>query len=286
MKKNLKKIICMILTLTLGLALAACGKAGNSSESNGDSAQSIVESDTKKKDIKLGCLAYTEPVLQWVKEGLEPLGYNVEVIMFDANQLPATALKDGSLDGILANHKPWMEIFNKENNCDLEMVEPYYYYSFFAIYSAKYKDLDEIPNNAQIAVPGDPTNLSRSLIILKEAGLITLNEKTGSFYTILDIKDNPKNIKLIETEIIQTARSINDVDAIISPAYYVAESGNIDPNEYLFEDTQNKDFPIGLIVRSEDINAVWAKEAITLLRSDEYRTKFDEHFQGKYTFYE
>ena len=47
-------------------------------------------------------------------------------------------------------------------------------------------------------------------------------QKTGLFYTVLDIKDNPKKIKLIETEITQTARSIQDVDAIISPAYYVA----------------------------------------------------------------
>src|SRR5699024_5833 len=99
--------------------------------------------ETEKKEIKLGCLAYTEPVLQWIKEGLEPLGYNVEINMFDGNQLTATALKDGDLDGILANHKPWIETFNKENNSDLEMVEPYYFYTFFAIYSTKHNTLDE-----------------------------------------------------------------------------------------------------------------------------------------------
>ena len=201
------------------------------------------------------------------KEGLEPYGYDVEIVMFDGNQLPATALKDGDLDGIVANHRPWILTFNEENNCDLEMVQPYYFYSFFGIYSTKHKSLEEIPQDAQIAIPGDPTNLSRSLIILEEAGLITLGEKTGQFYTVLDIKDNPKNIKLVETEITQTVRSIDDVDAVITTAYYITESGRLDPKDYLFEDPQNFDYPLGIIVRSEDLEADWAKKAMEVLRT-------------------
>ncbi|MFH0780975.1 MAG: MetQ/NlpA family ABC transporter substrate-binding protein [Pseudomonadota bacterium] len=237
------------------------------------------------KKLTLGCLAYSEPMVQWIKEGLEPLGYDVKIMMFDTNQLPATALKDGNLDGIIANHRPWVMTFNRENNCQLDMVKPYYFHSFFAIYSTKYQTLDEIPENALIAVPGDPTNMSRSLIILKEAGLISLKEKTDIFFTILDIKDNPKNISLIETEITQTARSIHDVDAIISTAYFVGEATKDNSAPILFEDPQNKDYALGLIVRTEDLDADWAKLAMNSLRSDIYRKKFQDHFQGKYTLY-
>lgn len=239
----------------------------------------------KNKKLTLGCLAYSEPMVQWAKEGLESLGYDVKVMMFDANQLPATALKDGNLDGIIANHRPWVMTFNQKNNCNLDMVKPYYFHSFFAIYSAKYKTLDEIPQNAMIAVPGDPTNMSRSLIILKEAGLITLKEKTGPFFTVLDIDDNPKKITLIETEITQTARSIRDVDAIISTAYFVGEATKDNPAPTLFIDPQNKDYALGLIVRSEDLEADWAKQAMKSLRSDKYRKKFQDYFQGKYTMF-
>ncbi|MCB2218732.1 MetQ/NlpA family ABC transporter substrate-binding protein [Desulfofustis glycolicus] len=237
------------------------------------------------KKLTLGCLAYSEPMVQWIKEGLEPLGYQVKIMMFDANQLPATALKDGNLDGIIANHRPWILTFNRENDCHLEMVKPYYFHSFFAIYSTRHKNLEDIPNKAQIAVPGDPTNMSRSLIILEEAGLITLGEKTDIFYTVLDIKDNPKDISIIETEITQTARSINDVDAIIATAYFVSEAGGIDPASFLFEDPQNKDYALGLIVRDEDLEAEWAKLAMDTLHSEPYRKKFQEHFKGKYTLY-
>jgi len=195
-------------------------------------------------------------------------------------------LKDGSIDGIIANHRPWILTFNKENNSKLEMVKPYHFYSFFAIYSIKHKKLGDIPANAQLAVPGDPTNLSRSLILLSKAGLITLGEKSGPFYTVLDIKDNPKKIKILETEITQTARSIQDTDAIVSPAFYVAATGKVDPKAYLFEDPQNKDFPLGLIVRSEDLDSPWAREAVKVLRSEKYRAKFNEQYKGKYVLFE
>lgn len=276
MNKKFSKICCMILTIILTMAMMACGKSSKETSS---------QADDKKKTLKLGCLAYSQPIIQWIKEGLEPLGYKVEIVMFDANQLPATALKDGNLDGIIANHKPWVETFNKEKNSDLKMVEPYLCYGFFGVYSSKYKTLDSLPQNAKIVVSNDPTNMSRSLLILKEAGLLTLNEKTGAFYSILDIKDNPKNIKFVETEITQTARSLADVDAAVTSAYYVSETSKVDPNSYLFEDSQNKNFPLGLIVNSKDANAEWTKDAMKVLKSAEGEKKFNDHFKGKYKFY-
>lgn len=270
MNKSFYKISTLLLAMILCLSVSSCEK----------------KPQTKGgKNLKLGCLAYSEPMLQWIKEGLKPLGYNVEIVMFDANQLPATALKDHSIDGLIANHRPWILTFNRENNCNLEMVKPYYFHSFFAIYSTKYKSLDEIPLNAKIAVPGDPTNMSRSLIILQEAGLISLKEKSDIFFTVLDIKDNPKNITITETEITQTARSIHDVDAIISTAYMVSEAGKVDPRGFLFEDSQNRDYALGLIVRDEDLDAEWTKKAMETLRSKKYRKKFQDHFKGKYTLY-
>jgi D-methionine transport system substrate-binding protein len=275
MKKNFTKLCSILLTISLSISLVACGNSAKKTNSQADS----------KKTLKLGCLAYSEPMIQWIKTGLEPLGYKVEVVMFDANQLPATALKDGNLDGIIANHKPWIETFNKQNNCDLKMVEPYLCYGFFAIYSSKYKTLDSLPQNAKIVVSNDPTNMSRSLLVLKDAGLLTLNEKTGAFYSILDIKDNPKKIKFVETEITQTARSIADVDAVVSTAFYVSESKTVDPNTYLFEDKQNINFPLGLIVSGKEANAQWAKEAMKVLKSAEGEKKFNDQYKGKYKFY-
>lgn len=259
----------MVFLLAAVFSLSACSKSA----------------DPNRKEIKLGCLAYSEPMLQWIKEGLEPMGFKVEIVMFDANQLPATALKDGSIDGIIANHKPWIDTFNAQNKSSLQMVKPYHFYSFFALYSAKYKSVAELPENAKITVMSDPTNLERCLLILRDAGIITLGPKNGPFYTIVDIKDNPKKVKLIEAEITQVARSLQDVDAVISSAFFIVSAAKADPKVFLFEDRQNKDFPLGLIVRSEDVESPWAKEAVNVLRSDKNRARFAEQYRDKYTLY-
>jgi D-methionine transport system substrate-binding protein len=164
------------------------------------------------------------------------------------------------------------------------MPKPYTYYSRTAVYSVKHKTIDAIPQNALIAVPGDPSNMDRSLLTLRDMGLLTLGEKTGNFYTILDIKDNPKNIKIIETEITQTIRSINDVDAVITGANRVKLAG-LDPNAFLYDDPTNKNYPIGLVVNAKDMDAQWVKDAMKVTQSEEFKSKFNKHFNGTYVLY-
>lgn len=281
MRKILKTTKLITLLLILTLALTAC--AGEKKETN--KGESIEGKDTQgKKEIKIGCMAITEPMIKFLGEGLEKEGYKIEPVVFDGNHLPATALKDGNVDGVILNHLPWLETFNKENNADLVMPEPYKYYSRNAVYSLKHDKLEDIPNGATIAVPGDPANLDRSLRILDELGFIKLGEKTDNFYTLVDIEENTKDIKILETEITATIRSIEDVDAIISGANSVREAG-YDHNKFLYEDPTNKDYPLGLIVGSEDENEDWVKAILEYQQTDEYKEKFDERYDQTYVLF-
>lgn len=275
MKKGWRKVIGIYLLLIFVLSVAGCG-------ANNTSGQQSAQSE--KKELKIACVATMAPIVEMFKEGMDARGYNVTIVMFDANQLPATALKDGNVDGIITNHLPWIKTFNKENNCDLQMPQPYSFYSRTAVYSAKHKTIESLPQNAQIAVPGDPANMDRSLRILKNMGLITLGEKKGNFYTILDIMDNPKNIKIIETEITQTIRSINDVDAIITFASQLKLAG-LDPNVFLYDDPNNKEYPNGLVVNGKDVEAKWVKDAMQVTQSPEFKDKFNKFYKGSFSLF-
>ena len=186
MKKNLKLIRLGLLVLSLSLLISGCGKE-----------KPVKEAESPEKaegeTIKIGCMSITEPIVNFLAEGLEEEGYKIEPVVFDGNHLPATALKEGSIDGVILNHKVWLDTFNKENGSELVMPEPYMYYFRNAMYSAKYDSLEEIPVGATIAVPGDPANLDRSLRILEELGFLKLGEKTGEFYSRVDIEDNIKD---------------------------------------------------------------------------------------------
>lgn len=232
----------------------------------------------EKKTIKIGTMSIREPIVKWLGEELEKDGYTVEPVLYDGNHLPATALNEGSVDGVILNHKPWMETFNKENDAHLMMVEPYIYYGVNALWSTKYDTVDEIPDGAKIAVPGDPTNLDRSLRLLQAAGFITLQDKPkDNFYNLLDIKENKKNIEIIETEINATIRSINDVDALIAYASDI-KNANLDHKKYVFEDPANKDFQSGLIIREEDKDKDWVKKASEAFKSETFRDKFNKYY--------
>lgn len=281
-----KRILSIILIIMVSLG-AFMGCSNKTESSNSKKAENTVDSNDsseKPKHIKIGCVPTTEQPANFIKEAIEATGNTAELLLFDGNNLPATALKDGDLDAVFANHLPWIEVFSKENNCDLQMVQPYFYYSPFRMYSTKYNSIEELPDNAKIIIPNDPANRDRSIRMLSELKLIELGEKKEDYYSLLDITNNPKNLQFTEIEITNTARSINDVDAVFSMAFIAQQTGNIDPNVYLYEDPQSITYKMGLIVKGEDVNSKWATDAMNELKTEENEKKFNDTFKGAFTF--
>lgn len=280
-----RKLICMGLTLVMVFALfAGCGsKEEASSEKAEGKEETREDADGAEEVIKIGCMSSSEPIVQIIADGMKEKGYTVEAVLFDQNNMPCMALKDGEIDGVILNHKPWLETFCKENNCELTMAEPYIYYSPFRLYSEKYDDVKDFPDKATVAAPSDAANMERSLLILKEVGLITLGDKTETFYSIVDIEENPKDIQFIEAEITTAARSIHDADAVISPAVYIFQDGSVDVEDYLYDDPASEEkYPLGLIVESGSEGEEWVKEAISCVFSEEGKKAFDAEYQGTY----
>lgn len=298
----MKKGLAVILSLMLVFALISCGgekkeethedakesteiiqnqetEVANSQKAGKENQDVVIENE--EKPIKLGTLPAVSDNATLVKEALEREGYVVELIMFDANNLPAVALKDGDLDALLGNHLPWIQTFNKENGCDLHMMEPYYYYSPFGLCSVKHKSVEELPEKAQIVIPNDPSNMERSLLLLQEMGLITLGEKKDRFYNVADIESNSKKIELIEAEMTMTARNVQDVDAVFA-AGIIAHLAGVAPENYIYLDKNAVNYPIGLVVDSKNKDAEWAKKASTGVQADDLRAKFDEINKGAY----
>lgn len=240
---------------------------------------------TTSKEIKLGTLTILQPLMNIVGAELEKKGYKVKVILFDANNMPAIATKDGDIDGFMHNHVLWIDTFNKEQKSNLEMLKPYLFYYRMALYSLKHKNLQGFPVGATIAIGNDPTNLENSLLFLQGLNLLKLGPKNDNFYTVLDITENPKNIKLRETEISTTARSITDADAVICPAIRVKVAG-IDPNSFIAEDPASKSTAVGLTIDSKNKNEKWVNDAMAILKSDHVKNLFNDQYAGALVLFE
>lgn len=278
--KKISKILVLALTISilavLSIGCSSTDEAQESSETN--------EKESNKTEFTVGCMPLNEPAVQEIANMMKEKGYDVEVKVFDGNNLPAIALKDGDIDSLILNHLPWINTFNDQNNSELVMVEPYMYASLFGFYSSKHDSIEEIPNGATIVVSNDPSNMERSLEFLQSLGLIELGEKSGEFYTVLDIEDNPKNLNLMEVETTATASSFQDADASISFSSVMRNAG-IDPESYIEQDGKHIDYPTGLVVNKGNENETWVKDIIEVVQTEEFIQAFNEIYQGAYVLF-
>ena len=295
----MKKMMSLLLSGMMVLSLAACSGSETAKESTKEEPKTEAKETAAKESeaatteakkepvtLKIGCVAATEPCVQIMKEAMEGTGYEVEVVVFDGNNLPAEALNAGDIDGLFCNSLKWMNTFNEENNADLAMAFPYYF-SYAGLYSAKWDSPEAFPDGAKVIVSNGLSNIDGGLRILQNAGLITLAEtpSENNSYSIIDIVENPKNIQITPAELTTAMSSINDVDGVVASAVIVKESGVMSPSEHMGLSTRDQMTPQGLIVSGKDENAEWVTVAKEQMEQQKWYDAFNERFDGTFILY-
>ncbi len=207
MKKS--KFITIALALTLVIALAAgCAKNGADS-----------------KTIKVGAsITPHAEILAVIKDELAKGGYTLEIVEFTDYVQPNLALEAGDLDANYFQHKPYLETFNNENSTHLVSAADVHYEPY-GIYAGKCASVEALQDGGVIAVPNDGANEARALLLLEQAGLITVAPEAGLSAKVTDITANPKNLEIKEIEAAQLARSLPDVDLAVINGNYAIQAG-------------------------------------------------------------
>ena len=140
------------------------------------------------KPLRIGVIpsvanAATEiAIAQAQKEGLE-----VKLVEFNDWVLPNIAVADGSVDANFFQHEPFLELFNQRRGADLKPIA-YGYSTTIGLFSKKLKKGDAMPEGATIAVPNDPVNTGRALLLLESIGLIKLKPGVAHQAALEDVK--------------------------------------------------------------------------------------------------
>ncbi|MDR3303359.1 MAG: MetQ/NlpA family ABC transporter substrate-binding protein [Treponema sp.] len=165
-------------------------------------------------------------LLNLVKDDLAAQGITLKVMEFSDYVAPNEALLHSQLDANFFQHAPYL---HSNANWDAKLtaafgvhVEP------MGLFSKKIADIANLADGATIAIPNDPTNGGRALLLLQANGLITLNAGAGITATRLDITDNPRGFKFTELEAAQLPRALDDVDAAVINGNY-ALAANLNP---------------------------------------------------------
>ena len=151
------------------------------------------------EDIKVGVSPGEHAeIMEEVAKVAAPKGLNIEVIEFSDYVVPNQALNDGDLNANSFQHRPYLE--NQIKDRGFELVEVGTTITTpMGVYSDKIKDLADLPEGGKVAIPNDPTNGGRALLVLQDLGVIKLADGTGLVPSPLDVTENAKNLKFLNS---------------------------------------------------------------------------------------
>ncbi|MGN1177895.1 MAG: MetQ/NlpA family ABC transporter substrate-binding protein [Candidatus Ornithospirochaeta sp.] len=243
-------------------------------------AQAAAETQSSTTKIVVG--ATPEPhaaLLSLVVDDLAAQGITLEIKEFTDYVTPNDAVEYGEIDANYFQHIPYLESFNTEHGYHLVNaggihVEP------IALYSSKYSSLSDLPNGAVIAIPNDPTNEGRALLLLQSAGLIKLRADAGLEAIPLDITENPKNFKFSEIEAATLPRVLSDVDAAIINGNYAIPAGLVATRDGLFVEGADSPYVNVIAVKEGNENNPAIKALIEALKSDEVAAFVAEKYKN------
>jgi len=218
-------------------------------------------------------------IMEVVKSVAAKNGLNIKIVEFSDYVQPNAALAGGDLDANSYQHDPYLQAQVKDRGYKLIKIADTVTYPM-GIYSKKIKSLAELQAGAKIAVPNDPTNGGRALLLLQKQGLIKLRADAGLKATPLDITDNPKKLKIVELDAAQIPRSLGDVDAAAINTNFAMEAG-LKPKQDAIAIEDPKGPYVNIIaIREADRNKPWVVKLIAAYHSPEVKQFIESKFGG------
>lgn len=206
-------------------------------------------------------------ILAQVRDELKAQGVDLQIVEFTDYVTPNLALSDGELDANYFQHLPYLQSFCEDRGLDLTSaatihVEP------MGLFSKKFAALEGLKDGALIAVPNDPTNCGRALLLLQSAGLIRLAKDSGLTATELDVEENKHDFKFRSLEAAQLPRSLDDVDAAVINGNYAIPAGFNPARDALLVEGADSPYANVIAVKAGNENNADVQALIKALQSD------------------
>lgn len=240
----------------------------------------VVSANSLGSTLKVGAtpVPHSE-ILEIVKPELAKEGIELEIVEFTDYVTPNIALNDGDLDANFFQHSPYLKKFAEERNLDIASagaihVEP------LGLFSSKHKSLAELEKGSVVAIPNDPANGGRALILLHNNGIIKLSNPQNLYSTEFDVVENPKKIKFKSLEAAQLPRVLRDVDFAIINGNYAIEA-NLNPSkDALLLEGKESPYANVIAVKTKDLNKEEVKSLVKALQSEKVADFIKEKYNG------
>ncbi|MCP8350487.1 ABC transporter substrate-binding protein [Pseudomonas sp. FBF18] len=218
-------------------------------------------------------------ILEFVKPALAAEGVDLDIKVFSDFIQPNLQLAEKNLDANYYQYRPFLDEFNATRKTDLVPVVGVHIEPFGA-YSTRIRSIAELKDGASVAIPNDPVNAGRALVLLHETGLLTLKDPSNTLATQRDIAANPRHLKIRELEGALLARAVNQVDLAFVFANYALEAG-IDTSSALIVEKGKDLYVEYLVARPDNIDDPRIQKLAKALNSPQVRDFILTRYKGQ-----
>ena len=266
---NLKKLLGVV-TLASVFALTACNEEKKP--------EATAEAPAK---IKVGVMAGPEHEVAEIaaKVAKEKYNLDVEYVLFNDYALPNTAVSKGDLDANAMQHKPYLDKDSQAKGLNNLVIVGNTFVYPLAGYSKKIKSVNELQDGAVVAVPNDPSNLARALILLEKQGLIKLKDPTNLFSTSMDIVENPKHLQIKEVDTSVAARALDDVDLAVVNNNYASQVGLNAQDHGVFVEDKDSPYVNIIVARTDNKDSKAIQDFVKAYQTPEVEQEAKKHFK-------
>jgi len=218
-------------------------------------------------------------ILEFVKPQLAKDNVELDIKVFSDYVQPNMQVADKQLDANFFQHKPYLDAFNRDRKTSLVPigavhVEP------FGGYSKKIKSLQALQTGATVAIPNDPSNSGRALLLLQKQGLIKLSDPSNVLATTVNIVENPRQLKFRELEAAMLPRALDDVDLALINTNYALEAGLVPTRDALFIEGADSPYANLVVARQDNKDAPALKKLMQALHTPAVKQFILEKYQG------
>lgn len=253
----MKRILSAAASLALVVGLAACG--GSDSPSG---APTTADADNPVT-VRVGVTDISKEYWTTFTDLAKKEGIDVKLVNFTDYQQPNPQLNQGQLELNQFQHLLFLANYNVNAKDDLTPIGSTAIYQLGLYTSKGYATPDDIPDGGQIAIPNDPTNQARALLVLQSAGLIKLTGGGNALSTPAEIDKDASRVSIVAVDANQTAAQLPNLDGAVINNNFAADA-NIDPTTAIYSDLQDtataRPYVNLWVARAEDAdNPVYAK---------------------------
>ncbi len=231
--------------------------------------------------LRIGAIAGPETELLEVARqiALEKCHLKVEIVEFNDYVMPNISLSEGSTDANLFQHQPYLDAMMKNRHLGLVSIGRVFIYPM-GLYSKRIKQLHNLPEKATVALPNDPSNEARALLLLQKAGLIKLRRGGSPTSDINDITVNPKNLQFRLLDAALLPRVLEEVDLAAINTNYALLINLLPQRDALVQEDTNSQYANLLVVRFKQREDTRFVCLIDALHSERVKEKAAQLFKG------